>query len=126
MSGALLKIESVTDFQNMFNVYYKDTRITLTDAVLGSFLLSTFNMFWFPGVFSKATCQKVVFLFYFIFFCIALFALPGIFQEIYDKSMMQVLSSKIIVCSIYSKNLKFYEKRFHQTYSSEVAVCRGS
>ena len=34
---------------------YKDTRITLTAAVLEPFLLLTLNMFYFPGTFLETT-----------------------------------------------------------------------
>ena len=49
---------SVTDLKNI----WEETQITLTKAVLESFLVVVFNMFLFVGVFSKATtlrnCEK--------------------------------------------------------------------
>ena len=48
-----MKVDSVADFKNMNKTNYKDTRITLTEAVL--FLLLTLNMFWLAGTFLEIT-----------------------------------------------------------------------
>ena len=48
-----MKVDSVADFKNMNKINYKDTRITLTEAVL--FLLLTLNMFWLAGTFLEIT-----------------------------------------------------------------------
>ena len=44
-----MKKDSITDLRNMFQANYKDTRKTLTEAVLVSIL----DSFRFPGVLSR-------------------------------------------------------------------------
>ena len=51
-----MKVDSVADFKNMNKTNYKDTRITLTEAV--PFLLLTLNMFWLAGTFLEITNQR--------------------------------------------------------------------
>ena len=53
----LLKADSVADFRNMFQGTYKDTRLTLTETVLLSFLSPTLNMVLFAEALSEATTQ---------------------------------------------------------------------
>ena len=43
----LLKVDSIRDFKKMFQGTYKDTRSTLTETVLLSFLWPTLNMVLF-------------------------------------------------------------------------------
>ena len=49
---ALLKADSITDFKNMFQVIYIDTRLTLTGTVLLSLLSQTLNMVFFAKAIS--------------------------------------------------------------------------
>ena len=51
-SEALLKADSITDFKNMFQVIYIDTRLTLTETVLLSLLSQTLNMVFFAKAIS--------------------------------------------------------------------------
>ena len=51
----LLKADSVTDFKNMFQGTFKDTRLTLTETVLLSFLSPTLNMVLFDEALSELT-----------------------------------------------------------------------
>ena len=67
---ALLETDFVIDFENTFQVSYKDTRITLTKAVLESFLSLTLSMFLFAAVFLKS--KRL-----------------GIFKEIYAPAPLQ-------------------------------------
>ena len=53
----LLKADSITDFKNMFQVIYKDTRLTLTETVLLSFLSPTLTMVLFAETLSEVTTQ---------------------------------------------------------------------
>ena len=55
----LLKADSITDFKNMFQGIYKDTRLTLTETVLLSFLWPTLNMVLFAEALLEATTQGV-------------------------------------------------------------------
>ena len=43
-SETLIKTNSVAQFKNMYEAYYKDTRITLIEVVLVPFLTFTLNM----------------------------------------------------------------------------------
>ena len=54
----LLKAVSVTDFKNMFQGTYRDTRLTLTDTVQLSFLSPTLNVVLFTEAISEATTQR--------------------------------------------------------------------
>ena len=54
----LLKADSVTDFKNMFEGIYKDTRLTLTETVLFSFLSPTLNMVLFAETLPEATTKE--------------------------------------------------------------------
>ena len=98
----------------MFQANDKGNRITLAEAAPVLFLSSILNMFLFPGVFLKATthrnfekqCHLKV-------------------QELSGIHIAQFLRSETVVCSAYSKKLKFYEKRLQQRYySSEIAARR--
>ena len=55
---ALVRMESVADFKNTKEATYKDTRITLTEAILVHFLSLTLNMFQFAGKFLETTNSK--------------------------------------------------------------------
>ena len=55
----LLKVDSVTDFKNMFQGNYKDTRLTLTETVLLSFLWPTLNMVFFAEALLEGTTQGI-------------------------------------------------------------------
>ena len=57
MHEVLPKADSVADFRNMFQGTYKDTRLTLTETVLLSFLSPTLNMVLFVEALSEATTQ---------------------------------------------------------------------
>ena len=48
-----MKVDSIADLKNMNKTNYKDTRITITEAV--SFLLLTLNMFWLAETFLEIT-----------------------------------------------------------------------
>ena len=51
-------MDSVADFKNTKDANYKNTRITLTEAILVHFLSLTLNMFWFAGKFLETTNSK--------------------------------------------------------------------
>ena len=51
-------MESVADFKNMKEANHKDTRITLTEAILVHFLSLTLNMFQFAGKFLEHQILK--------------------------------------------------------------------
>ena len=55
----LLKADSITDFKNMLQGTYKDTRLTLTETVLLSFLSPTLNMVLFAEALLEATTQGI-------------------------------------------------------------------
>ena len=55
----LLYADSVTDFENMFQGAYKDTRLTLTETVLLFFLWPTLNMVLFAEALLEATTQGI-------------------------------------------------------------------
>ena len=55
----LLKADSVTDFKNMFQGTYKETRLTLTETVLLSSLWPTLNMVLFAKALLKGTTQGI-------------------------------------------------------------------
>ena len=57
--GVLLKVCSVTYFKNMFQGNYKDTRLTLTETVLLSFLWPTLNMVLFAEALLEGTTQGI-------------------------------------------------------------------
>ena len=54
----LLKAVSVTDFKNVFQGTYKDTRLLLIDTVQLSFLSPTLKMVLFTEAISEATTQR--------------------------------------------------------------------
>ena len=49
----------MADFKNMFQGTYKDTRLTLAEILLLSFLSPTLNMFLFAEALSEATTQAI-------------------------------------------------------------------
>ena len=55
--GALIRADSVTDFKNMFQGTYKDTRLTLTETILLSLLSPTLSMILFAEALSEATTR---------------------------------------------------------------------
>ena len=55
----LLKADFVEGFKNMFQGTYKDTRLTLTETVLISFLSPTLNMVLFAEALLEATTQGI-------------------------------------------------------------------
>ena len=55
----LLKADPVTDFKNMLQDIYKDTRLSLTETVLLPFLSPTLNMVLFAEALLKAATQGI-------------------------------------------------------------------
>ena len=55
----LLKADFAEGFKNMFQGTYKDTRLTLTETVLISFLSPTLNMVLFAEALLEATTQGI-------------------------------------------------------------------
>ena len=55
----LLKANSVTDFKNIFQVTYKDTRLTLTETVLLSILSPTLKIVLFAEALLEVITRRI-------------------------------------------------------------------